>query len=76
MPTNTNYLNDLFADASYECVKQSPLWSLLQNHEADEASLELSEVLLKVANEWVEKRSEKLLAERMAETEHLELIGA
>lgn len=67
---------DFYVDAAYESVKASPLFTLLQNNQCDEAAFELAEVLIARANEWVEERAEKLLEAKMAETQHLELIGA
>lgn len=48
-------LNDLMAEASYQAVKDSPLWQGLSNSECDAKAEALAKVLLARAEEWIDQ---------------------
>lgn len=66
--TRTQYDKQLLAELangfSYQCVRQSPLWTRLQNREVDAVAEELAQVLIVRAGEWCEERAGKLAAEQ------------
>src|SRR5678815_3219529 len=60
-------LTELANGFAYQCVRQSPLWTRLQNREVDAAAEELAQVLIQRAEEWTAERAGKLEKEQLAE---------